>query len=136
MLTNVFQGSAPHRGKCGMYAHKACGCGQQENQLAESMDTAHGANSRSGICLLFSGGRPQSRPTHVSFKGLDGKEMAPDTHIANVFQAVLRQAGSCYRVAHSQSFSKHSRATSWSWYVGETRNSGTAHPPEPVTSDV
>ena len=62
--------------------------------------------------------------------------MTPDTHIANVFQAVLCQASSCYRVAQSQSSSKHSRATSCSWYVGETCNSGTAHRTEPVTSDV
>lgn len=31
---------------------------------------------------------------------------------------------------------QHSRATSLSWYVGETCNSGTAHRTEPVTSDV
>lgn len=76
MLTNIiFQGSAPHRGKCGMYAYKACGCGQPENQLTESVDTARGADSRSGICLLFSGRRPQGTgpPMSVS-RGWTGKQ--------------------------------------------------------------
>lgn len=76
MLTNIiFQGSAPHRGKCGMYAYKACGRGQPENQLTESVDTAPRADSRSGICLLFSGRRPQRTgpPMSVS-RGWKGKK--------------------------------------------------------------
>ena len=58
-----------------MWAYKACGRGQQENQLAESVDTAHGANSRSGVCLLFSGRRPQRTgpPMSVS-RGWTGKK--------------------------------------------------------------
>lgn len=77
MLTNIiFQGSAPHSGKCGMYTYKACGPEEQENWLAEIVDTAHGANSRkSGFCLLFSGGRPQRTgpPMSVS-RGWKGKK--------------------------------------------------------------
>lgn len=133
MLTNIiFQGSAPHRGKCGMCVIRHVAVGQQENQLAESVTQPMGY-PRSGVCLLFSGRRPQRTgpPMSVS-RGWTGKEMTPDTHIANVFQAVLCQASLCYRVAQSQSPSKHSRLLH---VVGmwETCNSGTAHRTEPLS---
>lgn len=100
-----------------MYPYNACWHEQGENQLADTVDGARVANSRrSGFCILFSGGYPQKNktktwPTHVSFKGLKGKEIATNMHTANVLKAALCQASSCYRVAPFQSSSKHSTAT-------------------------
>lgn len=96
-----------------MYPYNACWPEQGENQLAGIVEGARVANSRrSGFCILFSGGHPQKNwPTHVSFKGVEGREIARNMHTANVLKAALCQASSCYRVAPCQTSSKHSTAT-------------------------
>lgn len=113
-------------GWCGVYTYK-------ENQSAETVgQTLKGL----GLPFVWWWTSPKNWPIHVSFKRLKEKEIAPNMHTASVCKAALCQDSSCYRVAQSQSSSKHSRATSCTWYVAETRNSGTAHLTEPVTSEV